>query len=273
MNHKALLYLRFRWFPAVLFLFFASVQQPNGQLPVSNRSADLYFRSGRELYEQDIYTLAAQSLRNYLNQELAATEAQPADLPTHNKAEARYYAALSGLKNNDPAAVEAAAASVAATNNKFYQERAAFALARHWFITNRLDSAILYYEIAGLANLSNKEVADAKFELAYSYFNQAAFDRPLPLFAAIKDLPSSKYYIPGNYYYGLLAYNNKDYNEALKSFKRIHNEEIYKEVVPYYEAEIHYFLGESDKVMDLSRRYLAKGDSLYYTKEMHLLRG
>lgn len=272
MNHKAPLCLNFRSIPAFLFLFLVVLHQAVGQVPVSNRSADFYFKSGRELYEQDIYALAAQSLQHYLNRELAATERLTAELPTQQRAEARYYAVLSGLKNRDRSASETAAAFVAGTHNKFYRERAAFALARQYFILNRLDSAILYYEIAGLANLSNQELADAKFELAYSYFNQAAFDRALPLFAAIKDLPSNKYYIPGNYYYGLLAYNNKDYKEALKSFKRIHNQEVYKEVVPYYEAEIHYFLGESDKVMDLSRRYLAKGDSLYYSKEMHLLR-
>lgn len=272
MNCKVLFHLSIRSFPALVIVFLVLTKQALAQLPVNNRSADLYFSSGRELYEQDIHILAAQSLRSYLAAELTATEAHTAELTTHKKAEARYYAVLSGLKNSDPVAVQEAAAFVTATHNRFYKERAAFALARYYFIANRLDSAIRYYEIAGLSNLSNREVADAKFELAYSYFNQAAFDRALPLFAAIKDIPSGKYYVPGNYYYGLLAYNNKDYNEALKSFKRIHNQEIYKEVVPYYEAEIHYFLGEADKVMDISRRYLAKGDSLYYTKEMHLLR-
>ena len=47
-----------------------------------------------------------------------------------------------------------------------------------------------YYEKAGIANLSNREIAELKFHQAYGYFTLQRFAEAKPLFDAIRQIPS-----------------------------------------------------------------------------------
>jgi TolA-binding protein len=245
----------------------------SAQIPVSNRSEYALLKHGIEQYQQGHYTLASKSVSEFLQQHVQPTEGRNDETLALGIQQAKYILALSNLKGRSQHAEEEITKYISETVNPVYRQRAAFALAQYYFQHNNLPAAITNYELAGINNLSNAEIADAKFELAYSYFNERNFERAKPLFAIIKELPDNKYYISGNYYYGLLAYNDKNYDEALKSFERIHNQEEYKDIVPYYEAEINYFQGKYDQVLTLSNRYLRKNDKLFYDKEMHLLTG
>lgn len=264
--------------PAIAFLclytalyIFSSFSKAVAQVPLSVQSRNGKLNQGIEQYQQGHFSLAANALSAYLQAEtLPAGDHAKAAL-NGNREKAFYYLVLSNIRSGAKGAPDQAALFVRESVNPAFKQRVALALAQYYFQHNDLKLAIPYYEAAGIANLSNEEIADAKFELAYSYFNDEQFGKAKPLFEAIKELPDHKYYIPGNYYYGLLAYNDKDYKDALKSFERIHKEATYKDIVPYYEAEIHYFLGDADKVLQISRKYLSHKDTLYYDKDMQLL--
>lgn len=266
---------RFFIYSGVFSAFYLSSFSPDayGQIPVSNSVTYSSLKHGMEQFQQGHYELASKSIQEFLGQHIQPTETINDKTLSLAVQQAKYLLALSNLKAKHKNAVEETKLYIDETVNPVYKQRAAFALAQYYFQQNDLPDAILYYEIAGIDNLSNSEIADAKFELAYSYFNERKFDRAKPLFAIIKELPGNKYYLAGNYYYGLLAYNDKDYDLALKSFERVHNEEAYKDIIPYYEAEINYFQGRYEQVLTLSNRYLKKKDKLFYDKEMHLLTG
>ncbi|MEP6594524.1 MAG: tetratricopeptide repeat protein, partial [Ginsengibacter sp.] len=115
-------------------------------------------------------------------------------------------------------------------------------------------------------------IADAKFELAYSYFNLKQFEEAKPLFNEIHHLKANKDYYPANYYYGYISYKDKDFSEALKSFKVVENIGEYQGLVPYYIAEIHYFQGNKDEALRYGEEVLKRGN-LYYKKDLNLLIG
>jgi len=254
-----------------LSLCFSSVYT-RAQQPVSNNVENAAFKHGVEQFDQGHYLLSLQSLENFLQQgKVITTDRKALNIPDAAFEKANYYNTLSRIRLDLPGALEGAKTYIATTVNQVYRQRTAFAMAQYYFQKNELVTAIDYYELAGIRNLGNSEIADAKFELAYCYFNELRFDKAKPLFASIKELQDGKYYNAGNYYYGLLAYNDKNYDEALKSFERIHNLDQYKDIVPYYEAEIHYFKGNYDKVLGISGRYLKKKDKLYYDKELNIL--
>lgn len=215
---------------------------------------------------QGHYALALQSANEYVSQKPLNTYIQPADLS--NKA--HFFAAVSALKLDIPGCEDTAATAIQTTSNPAYKQRTAFALAQYYFQKNRLTEAIPYYEMAGYANLSNKEIADSRFELAYCYFNSMQFDKAEPMFASIKEL-EGKYHTAGNYYYGLLAYNRNDYAEALSSFERIKNQPEYSKIVPYYIAEIYYFTGNRQQALNLALDLINKPEKSYYNNELHLL--
>ena len=220
-----------------------------------------------EQYQQGHYTLAAQSARQYLSSETGQVDPKKsADID-----KATYYLTLSGLNTGEQGCVEFAKAAMSSTSNPVYYQREAFTLAQYYFKHNQLTQAITLYESGGIGNLSNSELADEKFEMAYCYFNDKKFSKAEPLLLAIKELKAGKYYLEGNYYYGLLAYNENKYKEALQSFNRIRDAVEYRNVVPYYIAEIYYFMGNRDGALRLADSLIKRRDKSYYDNELHLL--
>jgi len=184
-----------------------------------------------------------------------------------------YYYIVCELKLQQPLAEEEAKHYIHVVNNEPRRQLLSYHLAKFYFLKEDFNNAINYYERAGLENLSNAEIADAKFEKAYSYFNLKQFATAKPLFDEIHQLPDNKYYIPANYYYGFISYYDRQFNEALKAFKFVETHEEYKGVVPYYIAEIYYFQGKKDEALKYGESVLGRAGTLYYQKEMNLLIG
>jgi TolA-binding protein len=192
---------------------------------------------------------------------------------TYINDDVNYYYIVCELKLQQPIAEQEARHYINVVSNEPRRQLLSYHLARYYFVKEDFNNAITYYERAGIENLANDEIADAKFERAYSYFNLKEFGQAKPLFDEIRQMPESKYFIPANYYYGFISYNDKDYNEALKSFKLVETQEEYKGVVPYYIAGIYYFQGKKDEALRYGESVLARPGVLFYQKEMNLLMG
>lgn len=219
-----------------------------------------------EQFRNGHYRMAVQSAEQYLRLNYdPLRHAPPQELD-----KAAYYLVLSLLRLGDDKAEQKALAYINTSSNPTYRQRVSFALAQYYFHLGRLGDAIPYYEQTNIANLSNAEIADAKFEQAYCYFNNKQFDQAEPLFASIKEI-QGKYNNAGNYYYGLLSYNRSHYAEALNSFERIDEDPKYRSIVPYYIAEIHYFMGNRKKALDEAQHLIRRSDKLFYDNELHLL--
>lgn len=230
--------------------------QPNSE--AGFRAADAL--SGR------LYKLAADAARTQLRR---TVDAPVPEFRTPGL-RLRYIDALGRLRAGQPGSLEQALRLLPELTPATLRERLSLAIARHLFLKDQLSEAIPYYQAAGIENLDNVEIADAKFELAYAYFNSRQFAAANTLFAVMKEVPG-KYYSPGNYYFGLLAYNEGDFAGALRSFERIANEPVYKPIVPYYIAEIYYFMGNREKALSEALRLIQLPEKLYYDNELHLL--
>ena len=184
----------------------------------------------------------------------------------------QYYYIVSRLKLQLPTAENEAILYIDWVNNTPRTELMAYHLATFYFLQNDFENAIKYYETAGLTHLSNEEVADAKFEKAYCYFNLKKFNEAQPLFNEIHQLPNNKYYLPANYYYGFILFYKQQYTAALTCFRLVESMEEYKGVVPYYIAEIYYFQNKKEDAVKYGESVLSRGQ-LYYEKEMKQLLG
>ncbi|MBS1629609.1 MAG: tetratricopeptide repeat protein [Bacteroidetes bacterium] len=237
---------------------------PAQELSRFSPQQDASFRTNDQ-FDAALWSLARQSAQSALNGPLYLDAAW---LDTRRNTE--YEKAVSGLKTTSYGALDSAVALLQQLNPQVLRDRLSLAIARYYFLQGKLAAAIPYYQTSGIANLSNTEIADAKFELAYCYFNNHQFGPADTLLSIMKEVPG-KYYSPGNYYYGLLAYTKGEYAAALKSFARIRDEKIYRPVVPYYMAEIYYFKGERDTALAEALSLLQPGVPSYYENELHLL--
>jgi tetratricopeptide (TPR) repeat protein len=184
-----------------------------------------------------------------------------------------YYYVVCELKLQQDVGKEDAILYINGTNNEPRRQIMSFHLAHYYFLKNEYQNAITYFDKAGYENLSNEQIADAKFEKAYAYFNLKQFAEAKPLFNEIHQLPDNKYYIPANYYYGFISYYDKQYSEALMAFKLVETYDEYKGVVPYYIAEIYYFQGKKDEALRYGESVLTRKTQLYYDKQLKLLIG
>ncbi len=184
-----------------------------------------------------------------------------------------YYYIVCELKLMQETGASDALQYMQAVNNEPRKQVLSFHLAHYYFLKDDFTNAVDYFTKAGYDNLDNEQIADAKFEKAYALFNLKQFAAAKPLFDEIHQLPSNKYYIPANYYYGFIAYYDRQYNEALKAFKLVETEPEYQGVVPYYIAEIYYFQGKKDESLRYGESVLARGGGLFYEKELKLLLG
>jgi tetratricopeptide (TPR) repeat protein len=219
-----------------------------------------------EQFNQGHYSTAANSALTYISQSQQKTHSRRIDALD----KARYIVTVADLKLMKEGCIDSAINFINATADPAFQQRTAYALAQYYFRNNMLTQAIPYYELAGISNLTNEEIANAKFELAYAYFTMRQFDKAEPLFASIKQLAST-YTSAGHYYFGLLAYNQGNFAEALTSFEKIKNEKQYKSIVPYYIAEIHYFTGDRKKALQEALHLMKRPEKSYYDNELHLL--
>lgn len=240
--------------------------QASAQIHSPHLPENKWLHLAQEQFGQGQYSSAAQSARNYISYHNSDIYSRRSDAPDR----AKFYLTVSGLRLMADGCVDSALGYIATTANPAFRQRTAYALAQYYFQDNKYAEAIPYYEMAGIANLTNAEIANAKFELAYAYFTLREFDKAAPLFASIKQLPN-KYTSAGHYYFGLLAYNQGNYKEALESFEKIQNEKQYKNIVPYYIAEIYYFTGDRKKALQEALRIMKRPEKSYYDNELHLL--
>ncbi len=253
---------------ALLFtagLFATAIAQPTSTVTDPEKK----YKDAKELFVKEQFALAYPLFKELKEQYPDNTISNH----TYLNDDINYFYTVCELKLVQPVAEDEAKHYIEVVSNEPRRQLMSYHLAKFYFTKEDFSNAITYYERAGLDNLSNEEIADAKFERAYCYFNLKQFEEAKPLFDEIHQLPNNKYYFAANYYYGFISYYDKQYNEALKAFKLVETKDEYKGVVPYYIAEIYYFQGKKDESLRYGEAVLARGGTLYYEKEMKLLMG
>lgn len=240
----------------------------NAQAPYLLSTPEKDYLEAKEYFMQENYALAYPVLKNLKEQFKS-----PAQLPEYMREDVQYYYLVTALQLSMEAAAEEAKNFINDPHSSGRQHMVSYHLAHYYFNKNDFARAALYYEQAGYDNLSNDAIANGKFELAYSYFMMEDFDKSKPLFNEIHQLGAGKYYYESNYYYGLLTFRDKEYDEALKAFQEVVSLPKYQSDVPYYLAQIFYFQGEKENALLYAQNALEIEENPADQKELNLLIG
>jgi TolA-binding protein len=184
-----------------------------------------------------------------------------------------YYTTVAALKQNESRAEYDAKQYIDVTKNNARVQMMNFHLAEYYFRKEQYSEAATLYESANIANLSNREIADMKFHQGYAYFTLQQFAQAKPLLNTIRQLKDDPNYIDANYYYGFIAFRDRNYAEALQSFKVVENEPNYEAVVPYYIAQIYYVQGKKDEALKYAESKIQQGKSQHYDLELKQMLG
>lgn len=182
-----------------------------------------------------------------------------------------YFQALCGLQLRRASAEKEATDFLASTVQEVRKGQLSFHLAHYLYGQERFEEAGQWFERVRIDNLNNQQIADYKFEWAYSLFRGKAFPRAKALFGEIIQIEHHPHRKDALYYHGFIAYGERSYAEALSDFRRVEREPEYNAVVPYYVAEICYSSGQKKESLAYADSVLAAGGGSYYKEELRLL--
>lgn len=186
--------------------------------------------------------------------------------------ELRFYKLACELMEDNPAAAAAANQYMSSNAANVHKGQLGFYLGSYHFRQQQYPQAIAAFEKASISHLNNNQVAAMQFEQGYSYFTQKQFTNAKPLLNSVRQSKQSPYWADANYYYGLLAFNDGNYRDALDAFEVVRYHKKYQTMVPYYMAVINYAIGQKDKAMQQAEEALKTGNP-YYKPELQQLVG
>jgi len=248
-------------------IFFVSVAA-NAQY--SFKTADRYqqFLQARQWFVEEQYKLAY-PVFSELSQQLSFEHANDQQL---YREELQFHLLACRLVEGESRAAREAMVFLSAHTPEALKGQLQYYLGHYYFKQQEFEKAITAFENTAVANLSNNQVASMQFAQGYSYFTQKNFRQARPLLQSVKDMPESPQYVDANYYYGLIAFQEGKYRDALNSFEIAQEHPAYASLVPYYSASINYSLGKKTEGLDMAKKALAGGDQ-YYGTELNLLVG
>lgn len=228
------------------------------------------FKEAKEYFQKEQYSLAYPLFKE-LQQSVRETDRINQTITVQ---EIDYYTTVCALKQNEGRAEDEAEAYIELEKNTARTQMMSFHLGEYFFRKQQFSDAANQYEQTNIINLSNREIADMKFHLGYAYFNLQRFNEAKPLFATIRGIKDDPNYLDANYYYGFLAFRDKQYSDALASFRIVENEKDYATVVPYYIAQIFYIQGKKEEAIAYVQNKLKSGaNTQYYDLELKQLIG
>ena len=230
---------------------------------------DEKLREAKQYFQKEQYSLAYPIFRE-LSQTIRETDRVNRPITVQ---EIEYYTVVCGLKQNEARAEELAREYIEVEKSNARVQMMNFHLGEYYFRHERFADAVARYEEANLGNLSNREIAEMKFHQGYAYFNLQQFARAKPLFNSVRSLKKDPNYFHANYYYGFLAFRDRQYGEALESFRVVENDKTYAPIVPYYIAQIHYTQGRKDEALAYAESKIRSGESQYYDLELKQMVG
>lgn len=246
-------------FSLSLIIGFATIFSiANAQETLVLSNPDAAIKDARLLYQQEKYSLAFPYIKHVYNTGIDAT-----NMPLQQKEEVQFLYITCGLQMGMNEMVTLAEEYLKTCNQPAYKQLTSYYLGEFFYQQKDYARAATLYSQVGIANLSNRQIANMKFHQAYAFFVQQDFEKAKPLFNAIRQLPKDPNYIDANYYYGFLAFSNKEYSQAIECLLIAESHPDYQHVIPFYLTELYYFSGDRDKALSYGESAIKKNGQYY----------
>ncbi len=220
------------------------------------------YKQGLEYLDFSNYQEAKNSFEAYLNKPYNETD----NKVLINRSNAQYYSALSSLELGKPDAVLLFLNFIDENYETPLRRVAYYQLGRIYFEKRKYNDAINCLEQVVTSDLTPDQLMEYQYKLGYSRFIKKDFEEAKKLFEPLLS-SEDKYYYPSNYYYGLIAYYQEDYETALNYFNVVDQSSVYASIIPYYLAQTNFQLGNYQETIDNGLK-LESDPKFKYRKEV-----
>ena len=201
---------------------------------------DAEFKTGIELFQKEKYGAAQKSFSKVIDSHL--------DRQSLIRIDAEFYKAICAIElfNKDGELFLKQFVKDHPENTKV--KSAYFYLGKYNYRKKKYKDCLDWFEKVDIYELTTEELAEFYFKRGYCFFSENKTEESKKDFYEIKDV-DNKYAASAKYYYAHIAYNEKNYETALKDFIKLQKNETFGPIVPYYIAQLYYLQGKYDSVI------------------------
>jgi len=211
------------------------------QKPHSLETIDSEYKTALELFQKQKYGAA----QNHFLKALEAYQGKDSEWKT----DAEFYAALCAVELFNEDAEYLIQEFIRNHPESPKAKLALFELALFEYQNKNYRGAVRYFEGVDRMVLSETQLAEFYFKSGYSYFMVGNMEKASLAFFEIKDI-NTAYTSPAIYYYAHIAYSEKNYETALREFRRLTDDENFSPVVPFYIVQILYLQKNYDEILE-----------------------
>ncbi|WP_394747049.1 tetratricopeptide repeat protein [Spongiimicrobium salis] len=174
------------------------------------------------------------------------------------KANSAYYAANAAIRLNQLGADQLMEDFVARYPTSTKRNSAFLDVADYYFETGKYPYSLKWYAKVDQSAMSRKDRERFNFNNGYALFSSKKPKQAERYLSRVTTSPT--YGSQAKYYLGYIAYQNDDYEGANERFDQITDQELLKEKLSYYQADLNFKLGNFDKAIELAKNQLPKSD-------------
>ncbi len=223
----------------------------NAQQTALYNDPENHYRQGLDLFTKEKYSAAQEQFSKVINETRKNSEINT---------NAFYYQAICAAKLLNENAEYLIANFINEHPSSAKVERAYFHLGKIQFNNHDYYDALESYNKARYVSLSRDERIEYNFKKGFCHLQKEELPEAKRLLATVKD-GNNKYSKTASYYYGHIAYKEKDFEEALNEFNKLSNDRYYSKVIPFYELHIYYHQGKYDKILETGPELLERAKS------------
>ncbi len=251
----------------LIFSFIVSISTLFSQETKEFNYSNSLYQKGTSLYEEGLYLNAKKVLEEFI-EELNISTIHPKSKLMY--AELMIAKAAIYSKSDDGELLLSNFVKKYAPE-KITQE-ALFELAEYYFNAKIFQQAISNYNKIDTLHLNNEEKSALFFKRGYAYFTR---NDDINASVNFNKINSSEniYSKKANYYSGILSFKKGEYEKSLNYFEKSKGESKFDQVVPYYQSQIYFALGDYTNVTRVGKTALQSNKKIEYTTELNQLVG
>jgi tetratricopeptide (TPR) repeat protein len=228
---------------SILFVCF-SASNIKAQRTTVFTEANASYKKGLEFFEQGVFAQAQKEFK-IAAEKLDPLEDEPSRLL---RLQARLFFAKSAIMNEDPEGEKLILEFTKTYKPDPIATQAVIEIADYYYNKKEYDKALSFFQMIDQSGLTREERGSLRFKQGYCYFVKKDFKKARTAFYPMKD-EKTDFFFPINYYYGLTAFYEGDYNEAVNSFKKLETSKKYQKFIPYYLCQIYFAQKKYDELI------------------------
>lgn len=207
------------------------------------------FRRAKDLFEKEKYSSAQHAFEKYIDSR------KPQD---DGEVESAYFysAVCAQLLTNDDARVKLED-FIRRYPQSAHINMAHLFLGNYYYSARDYKQALAEYRLVDDSQIEYGYRSEYEFKMGYCLFQNGDTKNAKSYFARLMN-GKSKYANSALYYYAHIQYEEENYDLALSNFQKLQSDKKFAKIVPYYIAQIYYFLDKDDELIKMAPELIEK---------------